>query len=409
MISNLYHPKQQEVLKFALNNDYFMLINHGAKRTGKTILNNDLFLFELKRVRKIANRLNIKKPQYILAGADLGALQRNVLNELTNKYDIEFNFDKHNRFMLFGVQVCCFGHSKINDLGRIRGMTAFGAYINEGTIANREVFNEIKSRCSGEGARLLIDTNPDNPEHWLKVDFIDKADGKTVQEYRYELDDNTFLTERYRANIKNSTPSGMFYDRDILGLWVTAEGAVYKDFNRDIHYVKSIEGVNFVKFIAGMDWGYEHFGALIVIGIDDKGDHYLVKEVSKQHEEVDFWIEGAKKVKAEYGNIPIYCDTARPEYIKKFKNNNLNAKNADKSVLSGIESVASLFKTNRLFILESAVTRFKQEIYMYVWNAKTGEPIKLYDDVLDAIRYAIYSEGVKSKVKVKSKSKIGLR
>ncbi len=70
MISNLYHPKQQEVLKFALNNDYFMLINHGAKRTGKTILNNDLFLFELKRVRKIANRLNIKKPQYILAGAE---------------------------------------------------------------------------------------------------------------------------------------------------------------------------------------------------------------------------------------------------------------------------------------------------------------------------------------------------
>ena len=59
MISNLYHPKQQEVLKFALNNDYFMLINHGAKRTGKTILNNDLFLFELKRVRKIANRLNL--------------------------------------------------------------------------------------------------------------------------------------------------------------------------------------------------------------------------------------------------------------------------------------------------------------------------------------------------------------
>ena len=77
-------------------------------------------------------------------------------------------------------------------------------------------------------------------------------------------------------------------------------------------------------------------------------------------------------------------------------------------MLSGIESVASLFKMNRLFILEPAVTRFKQEIYMYVWNAKTGEPIKLYDDVLDAIRYAIYSEGAKSKVKIKSKAKLGI-
>ena len=49
--------------------------------------------------------------------------------------------------MLFGVRVCCFGHSKINDLGRIRGMTSFGAYINEASLANQEVFDEIKSRC----------------------------------------------------------------------------------------------------------------------------------------------------------------------------------------------------------------------------------------------------------------------
>lgn len=222
MLKDLYHPKQLEVMKFAMTNDYFMLINHGAKRTGKTILDNDLFLYELRRVRKIANELNIPLPQYILAGADLGAIQRNVLNELTNKYDIEFKFDKHNRFILFGVQVCCFGHSKINDLGRIRGMTAFGAYINEGTMANEEVFNEIKARCSGDGARILIDTNPDQPEHWLKVNFIDKADGKVIQTYHYELDDNTFLSDRYRENIKASTPSGMFYDRDVKGLWVSA-------------------------------------------------------------------------------------------------------------------------------------------------------------------------------------------
>ena len=82
MIDELYHKKQQEVLKFAMNNDYFMLINHGAKRTGKTILDNDLFLYELRRIRKIADKLNIKLPQYILAGADLGALQSFFFNEL---------------------------------------------------------------------------------------------------------------------------------------------------------------------------------------------------------------------------------------------------------------------------------------------------------------------------------------
>ncbi|MDU2048652.1 MAG: PBSX family phage terminase large subunit [Clostridium perfringens] len=394
MLKDLYHPKQLEVMKFAMTNDYFMLINHGAKRTGKTILDNDLFLYELRRVRKIANELNIPLPQYILAGADLGAIQRNVLNELTNKYDIEFKFDKHNRFILFGVQVCCFGHSKINDLGRIRGMTAFGAYINEGTMANEEVFNEIKARCSGEGARILIDTNPDQPEHWLKVNFIDKADGKVIQAYHYELDDNTFLSERYRENIKASTPSGMFTDRDIKGLWVSAEGIVYKDFRKDVHYIHSskLKGINFVKYFAGVDWGYEHFGSVVVIGQDDKDNLYLLKEYSKQYEEIDYWVNVGKEIKSKYGNITFYCDSARPEHVARYKKEGLRSKNADKAVLSGIESVAKRFKTKTLFVVEDQVDLFKKEIFMYAWNKKTGEPIKLWDDVLDALRYAIYTE-----------------
>ena len=394
MLNNLYHKKQLDVLKFAINNDYFMLINHGAKRTGKTVLDNDLFIYELRRVRKIANKLNIPKPQYILAGADLGAIQRNVLNELTNKYDIEFKFDKHNRFILFGVQVCCFGHSKINDLGRIRGMTSFGAYINEGTMANEEVFNEIKARCSGEGARILIDTNPDQPEHWLKVNFIDKADGKVIQEFHYELDDNTFLSERYRNNVKASTPSGMFYDRDIKGLWVSAEGIVYKDFRKDTHYIKQsdLKNVKFAKYFAGVDWGYEHYGSIVVIGKDDKNNLYLLEEYSKQHEEIDYWVDIGNKVKSKYGNIVFYCDTARPEHIARFKKEKLRAKNANKSRLSGIEVVAKGFKTNTLKVVEDNVDLFKKEIFMYAWDRKSGEPIKLWDDVLDALRYAIYTE-----------------
>ncbi|MBC5626195.1 PBSX family phage terminase large subunit [Clostridium sp. NSJ-49] len=394
MLSDLYHKKQIEVMKFAMSNDYFMLINHGAKRTGKTILDNDLFLYELRRVRKIADKLNIPLPQYILAGADLGAIQRNVLNELTNKYNIEFKFDKHNRFILFGVQVCCFGHSKTNDLGRIRGMTSFGAYINEGTMANEEVFNEIKARCSGEGARILIDTNPDQPEHWLKVNFIDKADGKVIQEFHYELDDNTFLSERYRGNIKASTPSGMFYDRDIKGLWVSAEGIVYKDFRKDTHYIskEDLENIKLVKYFAGVDWGYEHYGSIVVIGKDDKNNLYVLKEYSAQHEEIDYWVNVGKEIKEKYGNIIFYCDTARPEHIKRFKREGLRAVNADKAVLSGIEVIAKGFKTNTLKIVESEVNLFKKEAFMYAWNKNTGEPIKLWDDVLDAIRYAIYTE-----------------
>ena len=54
MLSDLYTPKQLDTFRFAVNSDYFMLINHGTKRTGKTVLDNDLFLYELRRIKKIA-------------------------------------------------------------------------------------------------------------------------------------------------------------------------------------------------------------------------------------------------------------------------------------------------------------------------------------------------------------------
>lgn len=388
----LYHDKQEMILRRALSSDFFMLINHGAKRTGKTVLNNDLFLMELRRVRDVAKKEGVKEPQYILAGADLGALQRNVLIELSNKYDIEFKFDKHNRFKLFGVLVCCFGHSKINDLNRIRGMTAYGAYINEGTMANEEVFNEIKSRCSGTGARILIDTNPDHPEHWLKTNYIDKADGDKIIEYGYQLDDNTFLSARYRDNIKTSTPSGMFFERDILGRWVSSDGLVYEDFNSEVHYVDELPEM--VRYFAGVDWGYDHYGAIVVVGEGADGNFYLVKEISAQHKEIDWWVDRAKEVVNEFGKMSFYCDSARPEHVVRLKREGFRAKNASKRILFGVETVAKLFKTNGLYIYKPGVDRFSKEIYMYAWNEKTGEPIKMWDDVLDALRYAILSDHV---------------
>lgn len=396
-INELYSDLQQEVLRFSVNNDFFMLINHGAKRSGKTIIDNDLFLLELKRVRKVADSQGVALPQYILAGADLSAIRRNVLNELTNKYGIEFHFDKSNRFNLFGVLVCCFGHSKINDLGRIRGMTAYGAYINEATVANESVFDEIKSRCSAPGARIIMDTNPDRPGHWLKRDYVDKADGKTIAQFHWRLTDNTFLTQRYIDSIKASTPSGVFYERDINGAWVAAEGVVYPDFDREVHYITEDEVPveNIVKIWAGMDFGWEHFGALVLIAEADNGCLYLVKEYSSQHMNVDKWIDTIKRIEDKLSyNLRVYCDSARPDIINDLQCAGIDAKNAHKDVVAGIGEVATRFKNRTLYVVKENIKRFDEEIDAYAWKDGADEPVKTNDDVMDALRYAVYSEKV---------------
>ena len=225
MIDNVLTPLQQTILSDLNSRDWFIAILHGAKRSGKTFINNLQFLIELKRVREIADSLDIATPQYILAGYSMSNIQKNILTELSNSLGLEFKFDKYNAFELFGVRVIQTTHGTTQGVGRIRGMTAFGAYVNETSLAKEEVFEEIKSRCSGQGARILCDTNPEYPEHWLKKNYIDSTDSQIIS-YHFELDDNTFLDPRYIRNIKSATPQGMFYDRAIRGRWVSAEGVV---------------------------------------------------------------------------------------------------------------------------------------------------------------------------------------
>lgn len=391
-LNRIFTPKQQDIYNRCVNDDFFMLINHGAKRTGKTVLNNDLFLRELLRVRNNARKLGIDKPMYIVSGATLGTIQNNVLNEIYNKYGLEFKFDKFNNFTLFGVYCIQVGHSTIAHLEKVRGMTSFGAYVNEASLANEEVFDEIRSRCSGEGARILVDTNPADPEHWLLKDYI-QNDDESIISYSFHLDDNTFLSDRYRENMKNTTPSGMFYERNIEGKWTSGDGVVYKDFDKSKHTVTSeeVQGINFDRFIAGVDWGFEHHGSIVVIGIKDNR-YYVIEEHAHQHTDIDEWVSIALKVKQTYGNIPFYADSARPEYVYRFRKEGLNAINADKRVMLGIETVSSLMKNERFFVAYDDCPRFKQEIYKYIWHKTKDEPKQEFDDVLDSIRYAILSD-----------------
>ena len=69
-----------------------------------------------------------------------------------------------------------------------------------------------------------------------------------------------------------------------------------------------------------------------------------------------------------------------------------NIGNANKSVFEGITHIASLLKQNKLIIAKECLKgRLEEEIYNYIWGLN-DEPKKEYDDILDAIRYALFSE-----------------
>lgn len=405
-LNDLYTKKQIEVLKETQKSDWFMLINHGAKRSGKTILNNDLFLMELMRVRKIADTLGIATPMYILAGVSSKTIQNNILTEIYNKYGITFKFDKHGSFIFKGVKIVQAYTGTIAGLGGIRGMTAFGAYINEASLAKQEVFKEIISRCSGEGARILVDTNPDNPKHWLLNEYINNSDGNILS-FKYSLDDNTFLGERYIKNIKANTPQGIFYQRDILGNWVAGEGVIYKSFADNVTKFETEKSFNFETINIGVDFGgNKSKHAFCCTGIT-KGYKELIALASEKHEpdtperlNAQF-IDFVKKMLYKYGRIDcIYCDSAEQVLIrgmqKALQDNNLNIaiKNAIKNeIINRIRIVNVLMTTSRFFYVKNENTSLVDALQSAVWDSKSLEDKRLDDntsdiDTLDSFEYS---------------------
>ena len=392
-----FHELQKKVISCMKYENPKILVCSGAKRSGKTYVLTFVFLMHISKFKN-------KGYSFIIGGTTQASIRRNILNDLEAILGKSINLSKDNHFRLFGNKVYCFDGANADSYKKARGFTAYGAFLNEATTLHDTFVKEAISRCSGEGARIYMDTNPENPTHTVKVDYVDK-DGQllsngqlNIKAFNFTLYDNTFLNKEYVESIEASTPSGMFFDRDILGTWVASEGVVYVDFNKDKHYIKEVDikDIQFKKYFVGVDFGWEHYGSMVVIGLGIDSKYYLLKEYAYKHKDIEYWINIAKEIIKEYGSINFYCDHARPDYISKLKVNGIRAINARKEVLEGISTVATLLKTNKLLILEDNVNIFKNEIYNYVWSKGKDEPIKQNDDVLDSLRYAIYSDSMRT-------------
>lgn len=394
-LNDLFTKKQQKVLQSYLNDDWKYLFLIGAVRSGKTYISNWMFLLELKRVAKLAKTNNVKRPIYILAGYSSNSINTNIIASIENEFGINIPVDRHGHYHLFDVEIVPAYTGSIRGIGSIRGATAYGALIDEGTLADQGVFQEIINRCSIEGARIVITSNPDAPTNFIKTDYIDNHDPKArIKAFSFTIDDNTFLAKDYVEALKAATPRGMFYDRSILGQWVTADGIVYQDFNKDTMVVDEVP--DNLEYYCGVDWGFAkgHENVITVMGDDPDTDiSYLIGVYQSTGKYIDYWVDIAQQIQDKRGyGINFWCDSARPEYVSYFQQQDIQARNADKSVMDGIEYCSSRIKLGKFKVLRSCAEPFLDDLYQYVWDPVKGVPKKEHDNVMDSFRYGLYNQ-----------------
>ena len=217
--------------------------------------------------------------------------------------------------------------------------------------------------------------------------------------------------KRVEEIVRYSSESWRARDKELLRnekKWTIAEGAIYSDFDKNKHIIKEPPS-DFKRYYAGVDWGYDHHGSIVILGETDGGKTYIIDGVAEQYKHIDWWVDKAIEFKDKYGDINFYCDTARTEHIADFKRNGIKARFSNKSVIAGIEEVAKRWKNDDLFYVQGSVPRFEEEIYQYRWkpNSTKDEPLKEWDDFLDGLRYAIYTQHlIDSKPKSDTKTKI---
>lgn len=151
----------------------------------------------------------------------------------------------------------------------IQGRTLAGVLLDEVVLMPRSFVEQALARCSVDGARLWFSCNPGSPHHWFYQEWIKRSRERNALYLHFEMTDNPGLSKRTLERYENMY-AGIFYDRYVRGLWVAAEGIVYKDFANDTE-----------KYLIGdpLEWAKQNGTSfsIISIGVDFGGTKSATK------------------------------------------------------------------------------------------------------------------------------------
>ena len=393
----LLSPKQHAAFAAAMRAR--ISVFEGAVRSGKTFVACLAFFFAVATAPKSG--------LILIVGRTLQTIERNILALMmdTAIFGPLANAVQHTRgastATILGREVHLVGANDARAEGKLRGLTACLAMADEATLLPEDFWTQLLARLSVPGARLIATTNPGSPRHWLKVKFLDRVAELDLVDLHFALDDNPSLTEEYKNNLKAEN-TGLFYDRNVKGLWVAAEGSIFGMFDPTKHVMKRADMPPMHRVLMlGLDYGDTHrtAGVLLGLGPDPRGGDrlYVLAEWAPPALTIGGMSAHLKDWMTEQPSPEwIAYDHAASAFGHQLHTDGFpNVMRAHKAVLSGIRKVGALIAADRLVIAAEA-TNLLDELPSYAWDPKATErgedaPIKANDDFVDSLRYACYT------------------
>ncbi len=329
------------------------------------------------------------------------------------------------QLILFGKKFLVCGASDESSWKAIRGSTVGLWIADEVGLYPKSFFEMALSRLSLKGSRAYGSTNPENPYHFLKTDYIDsnsKRDSGDFWSEKFLLDDNPNIDESVKARYRRQY-TGVFHRRYILGEWCIAEGAIYRDvLSEGVWYDDQARPVGLLSPRGHLErWIAVDAGVMnpqVYLDIYDDGrtgwieqEYYHEGRATKNTEGET--VARRQKTDREYADdlingseehgwpaFPkdqrlwpgVIIDPSAASFKAELMSRGVWVVDADNEVSNGIRRVSSMLALKKLRINRLKCPNTVRELQTYAWNEekiKYGEeePIKSHDHCPDAIRY----------------------
>ncbi|MFJ8815441.1 PBSX family phage terminase large subunit [Amycolatopsis thermoflava] len=402
--------KQQNSI---LDAEHRINIWEGAIRSGKTIGSI---------IRWLTYVRTAPPGPLAMIGKTRDTLARNVLDVIA---DIAPNAISYTRgastARILGRLIHVIGANDARAENRIRGLTLAGAYVDEITVIPEAFWSQLLGRMSVPGAKLFGTTNPDNPAHWLKKNFLDKEklpadhpERPDIVSFHFVLEDNPSLEEEYIRNTKASL-TGLWYKRFILGHWVAAEGAIYDMLDEEKHTAPAPHPSLWRRGWIALDYGTSNptHALLIVLtapaaeGGQNTVDErlHVVAEWSHDGRAAGQLTDAAISQRLASWAGPLIEDLPNPPLVvldpsAASLRTQMRAdgwpgiRSADNRVETGIRNTSSLVAGGRLVVDKEKCPILWDQLCGYVWDETAlqrgvEQPVKADDHGPDALRYGV--------------------
>jgi len=285
-----------------------------------------------------------------------------------------------------------------------QGRAIKSAHYDEQCIHDLQgILTETQARLMTHNGFLSWSMTPIVPQVLLEERIETLPD--TDEMFHFNLNDNRksrggYIEDKRIDDLIAEWPEEVQATR-IEGRFASFYGAVYKNFNRQIHVVKPFKIPDGWTLYRGIDFGFTNPFVCLWLAKDKDENWYVYREYYRAKTGIQEHIANIKARSAQEKYSGTYADPENAEDRAELRNAGITTQAARKDVARGIELVQSKLKVKAngkasLYIFKSCPnTAREMAMYQYPTGSASKDPKDLplskNDHTLDVIRYILYT------------------